>query len=57
MLTTLTVFFDTNQNPLDCTAAGSTLVCLELIGQAVEEARFHENLTMYRWKRRALRLE
>ena len=29
---------------LACAAAGSTLVDLELIRQAVEEARFHEEL-------------
>jgi len=39
------MFLDADQNPLDCAAAGSTLVYLELIGQAVEEARFHEGLT------------
>jgi hypothetical protein len=32
---------NTDQNAMDRTTAGSTLVFLELIGQAVEETRFH----------------
>jgi hypothetical protein len=48
---TLGVLIDTDQNPLDRTAAGSTFVCLELTGQIVEEARFQKSLTMYRQER------
>jgi len=51
ILAALAVFLDTDQNPLDCAAAGSTLVYLKLISQAVEETRFHENLTICRLKR------
>ena len=51
ILAALIVFFDTDQNPLDCTAARSRLIHHKLIGQAVEETRFHESWTICRWKK------
>ena len=45
------MFLDADQNPLDCAVVGSTLVYFELIGQAVEETRFHESWTICRWKK------
>ena len=43
ILAGLAVFFHTDQNPLDGTAACGSLISPQLIGQAVEEVRFHKS--------------